>query len=135
MNTKAKTSNLKIAKMLLLIGGIILAVGIIMIVMGINQQSKISDEYNIKKTQYETEYEQWKEAWFDGNAELSDQPERPEMPGISLLIIVGVGVSVVSLVPLFLGARPFFIKVGAKMTKETLDYVGDDISAVGEKSG
>ena len=107
MNTKAKTSNLKIAKMLLLIGSIILAVGIIMIVMGKNQQSKVSDEYNIKKTQYETEYEQWREAWFDGNAELSDHPERPEMPGFPVLIIVGVGISMVSLIPLILGARPF----------------------------
>ena len=108
---------------MLLIGAILLVAGIGLIVVGVNKQIKANE-------QYDAAHDKWHNAWWAGDADLNDQPD---MPGAPVLAIVGGFVGMIGLVPLILGARPFFIKVGAKMTKETLDYAGDDISAVGEK--
>ena len=122
---KQKENKLKISKILLTVGVIALIVGITILVVGILN-------YKQAKADYQVAYDRWYNAWFnDKTATLNEQPK---MPGIPVMVIFGGFISLFSLVPIFLGLRPFIMKVGAKMHKETLDYAGDDISAAGVKT-
>ena len=53
-------------------------------------------------------------------------------PGVGIELCVGGGfVIIIGIAVTLTGLTPYMIKLGAKIQKETLDYAGDDISAVG----
>lgn len=124
MNTNENKNKLKISKMFFLIGGILLAVGIIMIIVGVSK-------YISAQKQYDTELDAWRNLFMQGQAELNT---KPDMPGFPFLAIAGIFVAFFGLPCLFIGLRPFIMKMGAKMHTETLDYAGKDISEAGVKT-
>ena len=133
-----KKDKLKISKIILIAGIAMLALGVIMLCVGFGQHSKNKKEHQKAEAQYEAEYDQWREDWLAGNADMSDQPKMTDYiafgPNFPAVGIVGAIISFISLAPIGIGLTPFFTKMGAKMRKETLDYAGEDISAAGVKT-
>lgn len=124
MNTNENKNKLKISKTFLAIGGILMAIGIIMLIVGIVKYIDV-------KKQYDVDYEAWRKLFMNHEAGVDSAPE---MPGFPLLAIAGVFVAFFGIPFLFIGLRPFIMKMGAKMHTETLDYAGKDISEAGVKT-
>lgn len=118
MEKISKKSSTKLSKTFLIIGIIIFIIGVVLIVMGI---------LHVKKLQQD--YDDWHQRWWhDKTADLNDQPST-----VSALLIIGIFVSAISLIPVFIGLSPYITKATFKLKKETLDYAGQDISEVGMK--
>ena len=124
MNTNENKDKLKISKKFLLIGGVLLAVGILMIIIGVSK-------YISARKQYDADYEAWNKLFMNFQAGLDT---KPDMPGFPFLAIAGMFVAFFGLPCLFIGLRPYIMKMGAKMHTETLDYAGKDISEAGVKT-
>lgn len=110
---KVKTRNYKIFELLLKIGFCALIIGIILIIIA-----------NIK---YQNDYDKWYDMWKRFDADLSDKPSFPWYG------VIGIVLSVGGMISLMFGTIPFITKMKAKVTKETLDYAGEDISKAGVK--
>lgn len=108
-----KKTNLKISKSLLTIGLVVFVLGIIFLIVSI--------------ISYNLAYDQWHDAWWnDRTADLNDQPT-------PVFIIVSVFVTLAGLGILISGAKPYLTKFALKHHKETLEYVGKDMTDVGTK--
>ena len=118
MSNNGKKVSPKISKIILTIGITILVIGIVLIILGIVQQNELKQAYD-----------EWHQKWFyEHTATLNEKPSQ-----VSVVLIVGIFVSVISFVPIFMGATPFIAKTAFKLQKETLDYAGEDMTAVGMK--
>ena len=154
MHSIDNPSGMKLSKKLLIFGVFVLVVGIILVVVGIstlvknfnNKNSPAMEQYNRDYAiyqqeclEYDLEYLQWQEDFMDGNATISDQPQRPTPPtkpsnnrfSFPTLLFIGAPVTFIGLALVLTGARPYLFKSNAKLLSETLDYVGDDITQLG----
>ena len=121
---------------MIIIGIILAIIGAVLLIFPINAISNYNKEKERLEAQWEEEYDQWQEDFWNSEAGINDAPDRPEKDfpvgsvymilGCIVVIFVGLGVTLS-------GASPYFLKFGAKRTKETLDYVGEDITDIGEK--
>ena len=125
MNTNEKQNKLKISKIFLTLGIVALIVGVAILVVGILQ-------YKEAKADYQVAYDKWFDAWWnDKTATLNEQPV---MPGMPIIAFLGGFIAFLGLPCLFIGIRPFIMKMGAKMHSETMDYAGKDISEAATKT-
>ena len=146
-----KQPNLKISKILMLIGAIVLVSGIILLVSSISSsvaswneynalETKYEEEYNIACEKYEDDLEAYRENFMNGNqsVKLPDIPikKQADFPleigtfifaFFSSMVVVAGGCLIVS------GAKPYIIKLKMKKKMETLDYAGDAMTEVGKK--
>lgn len=124
----------KISRRFIIIGLVVLLIGIALIcVGGVKIKDRIVECKRLDE-QYKQEYAAWKERWFENPRTAGESPSFPDSTpsvggillcfGGGVVIMIGIGVT-------FVGLQPYITKVGAKMEKETLDYAGGDISAVG----
>lgn len=106
-----KKTNLKISKKLLTVGTVILVLGIIFLIMSI--------------VSYKQAYDEWHDAWWNKHtADLNDQPG----PGFIIISVFVIFLGFGFFIP---GAMPYLTKFALKHQKETLEYVGEDMSDVG----
>ncbi len=140
---RTNNSDPKISKKMLKIGIVLLIIGIAVVVIGIvmtvNGVKASQEEYDRKMAEYRDAYATWSEQWMDGLADLSDKPEMPNSEvgssfGNIFIIVIGAPIAFAGIALTIFGARPYLAKFAAKTGKETLDYVGEDISAVGVKA-
>ena len=124
MESNTKEKKLQISKIFIFIGVALLAVGIIMLIIGISKYSAI-------KKQYDIDLAAWRELFLNHQAGLDS---KPDMPGFPILAIAGGFIAFFGLPCLFIGLRPILMKMTAKMHSETMDYAGQDIAEAGTKT-
>ncbi|MBE5735413.1 MAG: hypothetical protein E7361_03100 [Clostridiales bacterium] len=95
---------MKRSKKLMIIGGILFVIGLVITIIG------FTSVFNMKPSMENTGF------------------------GLSFLVMIGFVVLGAGLICFFIGVTPHMTKGMLGIHKETLDYVGDDITAVGEKT-
>lgn len=116
---KKETTNLGASKKIKTIGFILLAIGIVFLIVGIIK-------YSAYKESYDDWYNRW---WIEHTATLNDKPSPP-----IFLFIIGGLFTFVSIPVILLGFRPQLTKFGLKMSKEVIDYAGEDMTDLGKSA-
>lgn len=117
----------KISRRFIIIGIVVLLIGIVLICVG---GVKIKDRF-VELKRLDEQHDKDVDAWMRGERDMPSFPDRTPSVGGILLCFGGFFVTMIGVGVTCVGLQPYITKVGAKMEKETLDYAGGDISAVG----
>ena len=112
----ANKKTLRISKIKILIGVII------MLIMGALLALAI-----IKYNQSMADYDAARDAWWNGNGSMPTNYPNPVF-----IILSGFGI-LIGLLIVIAGLTPYFTKLQLMQTKETMEYLGDDVVQVGKK--
>ena len=132
-----KKQNLKIAKIKMLIGLVIFIIMAALLALSIVKYIDAKNIYAENTKKYETAYNEWRDEFMDGNASISTKPNRSDYVGnqpLPIFIIFSSVGCVMGIFVIIMGAAPYIFKLHLIETKETLSYVGEDISDVGKQA-
>ena len=107
-----KENKLKISKILIIIGGVLFAVGLAALITSI--------------VLYKNAYDQWHDAWWNFNADLNDMPT-------AVFIILSALLTAGGFAILMIGLAPYIGKLSLKRRQEILEYSGEDMTNIGNK--
>ncbi len=144
-----KKSNLKISKIFILIGLVVIILGAVFLTKSImdykdnkedynNECARIDAEYNQAMAEYRQDYNDFRERFLNGEADISDTPVMPRKnteslsdPKIPIMLPISIVIIVGGLSVLAVGLKPYTMKLSLKHKKETLMYTGGDITDIG----